>query len=624
MKRNWKKKLGTVALSTALLTSQAAFVSAEGELKEAAAQAQEEVVTEEVVTEEAAAEEVVTEEAAAEEVVTEEEAAEEVVTEEAAAEEVVVEEAEEVDSAWKINSQTGAKWKVKEKGSTFIKGNKGEKGQKGKKAKNGKIAAQKVKSESDVREFFKANKEFFKMNSVDKMDFIQSETDDLGMTHYTYQPNIQDIPIDQSKVIVHVNEAGEIVAVNGEFHPEAPKKVKQSKEISKKDARETAWDHINIDRAEADITVNNLEGNDFDTLTETTELVVFHDDGEYTLAYHVELQFSIPEPGNWDIWVNAENGDVLQATNKVKEVASTGTGTGVLGDTKSLNTFLYNNTYYLFDTTKPMDGVIQTFDLFGGGQFNLPGSYVTDTGNTFVDERQKAAVDAHYYAGEVFDYYYDTFGRESYDDRGADITSSVHYGSNYNNAGWTGNQMIYGDGDGSLFTYLSGSKDVVGHELTHAVIDTTADLVYENQPGALNESFADVFGYFVDDEDWLLGEDIYTPNRSGDALRSLSDPTDYNQPAHMDNFRVLPNTREGDWGGVHINSGIPNKAAYHTINAIGKSKAEQIYYRALTVYLTPYSEFDNARAALIQSAEDLYGSSTADEIAAAWDSVGVY
>lgn len=240
----------------------------------------------------------------------------------------------------------------------------------------------------------------------------------------------------------------------------------------------------------------------------------------------------------------------------------------------------------------------------------------------FTVKGKKAAVDAHYYAGEVFDYYYDTFGRVSYDNQGADIRSTVHYGSNYNNAAWTGNQMIYGDGDGSTFTYLSGADDIVAHELTHAVTDTTAELVYENQSGALNESFSDVFGFFVDSEDWLMGEDVYTPGTSGDALRSLSNPNAYNQPDHMDEYRNLPNTESGDWGGVHINSGIPNKAAYYTINSIGISKAEDIYYRALTVYLTPSSNFSSARQALIQSAQDLYGSQAANAVSNAWSNVG--
>ncbi|WP_456271282.1 M4 family metallopeptidase [Bacillus sp. AK031] len=512
------------------------------------------------------------------------------------------------DPLWKMKPGVEMNWKdTVEKGApSFV---------------TGELSQKKVKTDKDARGFLKANKGTFKINPDKKLKLLETKKDEVGMTHFTYQPVIQNIPINKSKVMVHVDKSGNIVAVNGEFHAEAPDKIKQTKKLNKKQALDLAWEHVETDRQEADTVIETIKG-EKSALTEKSDLVVYNEAEEYTLAYHVQLQFASPYPANWQLYINAENGEVLKAVNEVHE--ATGSGYGVKGDYKSLNTYYYNSTYYLFDTTKPMNGVIQTFDNYNGGQSSLPGYYVTDSGNTFYSERQKAAVDAHYYAGEVFDYYYNKFGRVSYDNQGSDITSTVHYGSNYNNAAWVGNQMIYGDGDGSTFTYLSGADDIVAHELTHAVTDTSADLVYESQPGALNESFSDVFGYFVDSDDWLMGEDVYTPGVSGDALRSLSNPAKYNQPAHMNDYQNLPVTQEGDWGGVHINSGIPNKAAYHTINSIGKTKAENIYYRALTVYLTPYSNFSDARQALVQSANDLYGSSTASAVGSAWSNVGVY
>lgn len=515
----------------------------------------------------------------------------------------------EADPAWKLKPEANIQLdqSALKKGPSFI---------------SGKLSTQKINSKQDVDTFFKENKGVFKKNPKSQLELKDVKTDELGMKHYVYQPVVHNVPIDQSRVIVHVDQQGEIAAINGEFHPDAPEKIKQQRELNKKEALDAAWSQIDVERSEADVKKKSPEGKTFNNLTEKSELVVLPKDGEYTLAYHVQLQFAEPTPGNWQIWVNAEDGSIEKAMNKVHQ--ATGSGTGVLGDQKSLNTYYANSTYYLYDETKPMSGVISTYDNNNGGQYSLPGNYVTDSGNTFYSERQKAAVDAHYYAGEVFDYYYDTFNRESYDGNGADIVSSVHFGNNYNNAAWVGNQMIYGDGDGSTFTYLSGADDIVAHELTHAVTDTTAELVYENQSGALNESFSDVFGYFVDNEDWLMGEDVYTPGVPGDALRSMSNPTQYDQPAHMDDYQDLPNTEQGDWGGVHINSGIPNKAAYYTINSIGQSKAEKIYYRALTVYLTPNSTFTDARQALIQSAQDLYDSTTVNSVASAWDNVGVY
>ncbi|UOQ45188.1 M4 family metallopeptidase [Halobacillus salinarum] len=484
------------------------------------------------------------------------------------------------------------------------------------------IKSSKVVSKKAVKKFFKDNKSKLKINANKNLKFVKSETDDLGMTHYTYQPVVDNIPIANSRVVVHTNKKGKVISINGEFHQDAPRNLKQTKKVKKQEALDIAWDSLDVSREETNTVQKSLSGETFNTLNENNELVVYDNDGDYQLAYHVELQFADPYPANWQMYIDAETGEVIQANNVAEE--ATGTGVGVLGDTKSLNTYLSGGTYYLYDTTKPMSGVIETFDNQHYGYSNLPGIYVTDSGNTFYSENQKAAVDAHYYAGEVFDFYYDNFGRVSYDDQGSSIRSTVHYGSNYNNAAWTGNQMIYGDGDGSTFTYLSGANDIVGHELTHAVTESTAGLVYESQSGALNESFSDVFGYFVDPEDWLMGEDVYTPGVSGDGLRSLSNPNAYNQPDHMDEYQDLPVTEEGDWGGVHTNSGIPNKAAYYTISNLGIEKSKDIYYRALTVYLTPNSDFSYARQSLEQAAQDLYGSSAANAVGQAWDNVGVY
>ncbi len=190
---------------------------------------------------------------------------------------------------------------------------------------------------------------------------------------------------------------------------------------------------------------------------------------------------------------------------------------------------------------------------------------------------------------------------------------------NRNNAAWIGDKMIYGDGDGVTFTNLSAANDIVAHEITHGVTQSTANLVYRNQPGALNESFSDVFAYFVDSEDFLIGEDAYTPGRDGDALRSMSSPEQYGQPSHMSQYVHTTS----DNGGVHTNSGIPNKAAYNTIQRIGKDRSEQIYYRALSQYLTSTSNFNDAKASLYQSALDLYGQNVASQVAQAWEDVGV-
>lgn len=196
--------------------------------------------------------------------------------------------------------------------------------------------------------------------------------------------------------------------------------------------------------------------------------------------------------------------------------------------------------------------------------------------------------------------------------------------------------MVYGDGDGNTFVPLSGALDVIAHELTHAVTDTSADLIYQNESGAINESMSDIFGtlveyHFNNKPDWQVGEDIYTPNVAGDALRSMEDPTLSGDPDHYSKRY----TGTGDYGGVHINSGISNKAAFllanggtHygvTVAGIGNDKAGDIYFRTLTQYLTPNSNYSHFRVSTIQAATDLYGASSAEvaSVKAAFSAVGV-
>ena len=190
----------------------------------------------------------------------------------------------------------------------------------------------------------------------------------------------------------------------------------------------------------------------------------------------------------------------------------------MLGDTKDININSIDGGFSLEDLTH--QGKLSAYNFNDQtGQATL----ITNEDENFVKDDQRAGVDANYYAKQTYDYYKNTFGRESYDNHGSPIVSLTHvnhYGGqdNRNNAAWIGDKMIYGDGDGRTFTNLSGANDVVAHELTHGVTQETANLEYKDQSGALNESFSDVFGYFVDDEDFLMGEDVYTPGKEGDAF----------------------------------------------------------------------------------------------------------
>jgi hypothetical protein len=240
--------------------------------------------------------------------------------------------------------------------------------------------------------------------------------------------------------------------------------------------------------------------------------------------------------------------------------------------------------------------------------------------------------------------------RDSYDNAGATIKSSAHYSSSYNNAFWNGSQMVYGDGDGSQFIALSRALDVDAHELTHAVTERTANLTYSNESGALNEATSDILGNSCEAytknagtpnaNTWKVGEDIYTPNTAGDALRYMNNPT---ADGYSKDYYPERITGTADNGGVHGNSGIAN-LAYYLITMGGShprgktavvvtalsgtsstslNMAQKIWYRALTVYFTSSTNFQGARTATVQAATDLYGAAAAATVTSAWDCVAV-
>ncbi|MGV2876027.1 M4 family metallopeptidase [Macrococcus capreoli] len=467
---------------------------------------------------------------------------------------------------------------------------------------------QKVESKMDAKNFLKSlpgdsnAKNHYKQYEITKV-----EKDDKGFTHYTLKAQNNGKKTLNKEIKIHVNDKNEVVHVNGELDLKEVKPTNTQK-ISKDEAINLAFKAAGVEQSK----VKNIDNRD---VVKKADVVINADKNK--LVYDVQLIYVTPQSANWHIQIDAETGDVIKKQNMLFDAATTGYGYGIDNKFKPLNIFQEGTAFYLADTTHT--GNIETYDANNSQNVKL----VQDTDKYFTTDRQKAAVDAHYYADIVYDYYKNVHHRDSYDGKGAPLYSVVHYGYNYNNAQWNGEAMLYGDGDGRTFTSLSGANDIIAHELTHAVTEHTAGLIYEHQPGAVNESMSDVFGYFVD-PDFLMGEDVYTPGKPGDALRSFENPELYDQPSHMDDYQFLPNTEDGDFGGVHINSGIPNKAFYNTVTKIGKSKSEQIYYRALTYYLTSTSNFKDTKEALIQSAQDLYGQAEADTIKAAWDAVGVY
>jgi Zn-dependent metalloprotease len=278
------------------------------------------------------------------------------------------------------------------------------------------------------------------------------------------------------------------------------------------------------------------------------------------------------------------------------------------------------------------------YDMRNQGSTMLPGKLVRREGDP--KSADPAVTEAYDHSGVTYDFYRRLFGRNSLDDEGMSLVSSVHVGVQYNNAFWNGEQMAYGDGDGSIFIRFTKSLDVVGHELTHGVVTHTCNLDYRGESGALNEHFADVFGslikqwkkkHSVDRADWLIGPDIMGPGTTVKALRTFRNEPAYEndpvlgtdpQPKHLrDKY-----TGASDSGGVHINSGIPNHAFFLVATALGGDawdRAGRIWYRTMLA-LNRTSNFAHMVEMTAQSAAALCGHGSTEEkaVASAWKAVG--
>jgi Zn-dependent metalloprotease len=282
------------------------------------------------------------------------------------------------------------------------------------------------------------------------------------------------------------------------------------------------------------------------------------------------------------------------------------------------------------------------YDSQHGGRTALPGTLARSEGDPpSADAGVNEAYDG---AGATFEFYRDAYDRNSIDGQGLELVSSVHYGVRYENAFWNGVQMVYGDGGGQLFNEgaFTRALDVIAHELTHGVTQYTAGLEYSSQPGALNESFSDVFGVLAkqfaaqqeaddDEQKWLIGAGSLVP-KWGRALRSMKAPGTAwqgdQQPGSMDGYVDLPddNDPNNDNGGVHINSGIPNHAFYLAATAVGGfawEKVGRVWYVTLTERLTSTAQFTDAATATVEVARELFGGDVERAVTEAWTGVGV-
>jgi bacillolysin len=459
---------------------------------------------------------------------------------------------------------------------------------------------------------------------------VSTFQDELGYTHVRYDQIYRGVEVWARDLYVHIDQSGNVESFSGRYIPTPTTIDVTLNGIGEPSARAAALRSFGS----------------AGTVAETKKIILPDDAGGSTLCWLVGMSGSLDQ--RKDYFVDASSGRILKVYNRVRcDGSVTGSGTDVKGTNRSLSVYQIGSQYYMIDASKAMfnasqsqfpsdaKGVLYAFNA-NYGESNI--SYITSTNRNSWSVAP--AVSALYTSARIYDYYKTVHGRNAIDNQGGTMNVVVNFKTKYNNAFWNGQYMVFGNGDGTLFSDLTGGADVTAHEMTHGITEWTANLVYENQSGALNESFSDVFGVLFEfwlegaAGDWLLGEDVTTPGTAGDALRSMSDPggsavlSESRQPAHMSQYRTLPNTEAGDNGGVHVNSGIPNKAFYNFATASGMTKedAGKVYYRALTMYLNKNAQFIDCRLAIIKSAEDLFGgagNAKALAAAAAFDAVGI-
>ncbi|MYL49250.1 peptidase M4 family protein [Halobacillus litoralis] len=486
-------------------------------------------------------------------------------------------------------------------------------------------------NEASAKAHLNKNKENYKMNDPEhSLGQAEVTKDDLGMTHVKLQQEKNGVPVEGHQVTVHYDKDNKVQAVNGQFNEAIEQQdLSTNASLSKTSGLEIAKESVDAPEQLVE--------------SPSSTLVIYPIQDENYLAYKVNVNFLGEDPGNWFVYVDANTGEVIDKYNALMHAdgyqSSKGSGTGVLGDHRNLHITHTNEKgveangtdFYLYDKShENLDG-IYTYDAQNSWDYAaLPGKLFSSPNASFNDDYEQPAVDAHYNSEQVYEYYLEEHDRNSIDGEGMAIKSTVHYGEDYNNAFWNGRQMTYGDGDGEFFIPLSAGLDVAAHEMAHGVTTYSAGLKYRFQSGALNEAFSDIFGALVDEDDWEIGEDIMAEEAVASgrtSLRSLSNPSKFPvgadyvpygdgngmYPSHMDEYYDLP--LDLDNGGVHINSSIINHAAYITGEQIGKEKLGQVYYRALTVYLQPESDFSHARESVIQSAADLYGENSEEALA---------
>ena len=498
-------------------------------------------------------------------------------------------------------------------------------------------------SEIDFDDFKNWTKSSFKLSTGMDFELKNVETDQIGSKHYRYQQTYQGIKIEHAIWIVHVKN-DKIHSMNGLIYKTLPNAGAASH--SESAALSAALNYINADTYKWELPIEEefikrQTGDPSATYFPAGEIVYMSEGANFgvttfKLAYKFNIYAHAPVSRS-EVYVDATNGKILFENEVFHHADTPGTAQTAYSGSRPIIADSFGGGFRLRDGSRGLG--VNTYDMNQGTTYGSAVDF-TDSDNIWNNanaQLDQYATDAHWGAEMTYDYYLMDHARNSIDGAGFALNSYVHYDNNYANAFWDGEKMTYGDGNGTWDPLTA--LDIAGHEVTHGLTTFTAGLIYNAESGALNESFSDIFGTSIENFarptnwNWTIGEDI------GSALRSMSNPGAYGDPDTYfgSNWASLTG---GDNGGVHTNSGVQNfwyyllvnggsgtndNADVYSVSGLGFDDASDIAFRNLTVYLTPSSDYADARFYAIQSAIDLFGGCTPQVEACtnAWYAVGV-
>ncbi|OON68264.1 M4 family metallopeptidase [Hymenobacter sp. CRA2] len=504
----------------------------------------------------------------------------------------------------------------------------------------------------------------------DELRAARAEADELGFTHEKFQQFFKGIKVEHATYTAH-RRNGQVESLSGDFEklgegfstrPALSAEAALQSALGFVRARKYMWQVDSEGRFA-------METEGKRTFKPTGELVIVRNGlsmdaakaGQPTLAWKFDVYAAEPVSRAY-IYVDAHTGEIVLQDAIIKHAAGTATFATAYNGTRSLANESYTTStgataYRLREYTRGLG--VETYNAKKGSSYTAAVDF-TDADNSWTEYNNanydNVAGDAHFGAQCTYDYWKAVFNRNSFDNAGAKIKSYVHFddtpgdGVGFENAYWNGSVMTYGDG-ASTFKPLT-AMDVCGHEIGHAVCEKTSNLTYQNESGAMNEGFSDIWGACVEaravstygltgKSTWLIGEEIM---KAGGALRSMSNPNQYGQP---DTYQgtywkatTSSPTQYNDYGGVHTNSGVLNywfyllaqggsgtndKGTAFSVAGVGIDAAAKIAFRAESVYLTASSNYAAARTATINAATDLFGAGSTQVTAVtnAWGAVGV-